>query len=79
MITKKIAMTMTFVATQKQTYKFVIFVVLLEHRGTNFALLTIKLAGTEQTFIAPKLSPKHFSVYLVYKVYFLRKNQGYYR
>ena len=71
MITKKIAMTMTFVATQKQTYKFVIFVVLLEHRGTNFALLAIKFAGTEQTFIAPK----HFSVYLVYKVYFLRKTK----
>ena len=80
MTTKKIAMTMTFVATQEQTYKFVIFVALLEHRGTNFASLAIKFAGTEQTFLAPKLqTSKAFFCVLGLQGLFPTKNQGYYR
>ena len=73
MITEESVMTMTFGSIQEQIYKFVIFAVLLEHRSTNFTLLAITFAGKEQMYFSPKLSPKKFSVYLFYKVYFRRK------
>ena len=44
MITEKTVMIMAFGAIQEQTYKFVIAVVLFEHRRTNFTLLEITLA-----------------------------------